>query len=99
MSSNHVQKKVKTEDGERVVHDGPLKCTWHLGTKEKSPHEHLKPHQEPKICNTILEHIGNTPMVRINKIGKSEGVECEILAKCEFFNSGGSVKDRIGKKE
>jgi len=37
-------------------------------------------------------------MVRLNKIPKSEGVQCEILAKCEFFNAGGSVKDRIGKR-
>jgi len=53
---------------------------------------------EPKICETILDHVGNTPLVRINKIGKAHGVKCEILAKCEFFNAGGSVKDRIGKR-
>lgn len=35
--------------------------------------------------------------MRINKITKEEGVECEVLAKCEFFNAGGSVKDRIGR--
>ncbi|KAJ3317640.1 hypothetical protein HDV06_001330 [Boothiomyces sp. JEL0866] len=51
-----------------------------------------------KILPNILEHIGGTPMVRINRIGKEEGIECEIVAKCEFFNSGGSVKDRIGKR-
>jgi len=51
---------------------------------------------EPKICDTILDHIGNTPMVRINKIASE--LECELLAKCEFFNAGGSVKDRIGKR-
>ncbi|KAM5280827.1 LOW QUALITY PROTEIN: cystathionine beta-synthase [Ctenodactylus gundi] len=34
-------------------------------------------------------------MVRINKIGQSAGLKCELLAKCEFFNAGGSVKDRI----
>lgn len=50
----------------------------------------------PKICNTVLENIGNTPLVRLNKIPQSLGVKCELLAKCEFFNSGGSVKDRIG---
>ncbi|KAJ3080359.1 hypothetical protein HK102_003114 [Quaeritorhiza haematococci] len=37
-------------------------------------------------------------MVRLNKIPKAEGLECEIVAKCEFFNAGGSVKDRIGKR-
>jgi hypothetical protein len=30
---------------------------------------------EPKICDTILDHVGNTPLVRINRIGKAEGVE------------------------
>jgi cystathionine beta-synthase len=49
------------------------------------------------IFSDILEHIGNTPMVRLNKIPKEEGLECEIVAKCEYFNAGGSVKDRIGK--
>jgi cystathionine beta-synthase len=51
-----------------------------------------------KILDTILDHIGNTPLVRINKIAKDEGLECELLAKCEYFNAGGSVKDRIGKR-
>jgi len=36
-------------------------------------------------------------MVRLNRIPQSEGLECEIVVKCEFFNAGGSVKDRIGK--
>ena len=36
--------------------------------------------------------------MRINKISKSAGLKCELLAKCEFFNAGGSVKDRIGKR-
>jgi len=51
---------------------------------------------QPKIYNSILEAIGNTPLVRLNKIPQSLGVECEVLVKCEWFNAGGSVKDRIG---
>ncbi|KAJ1344356.1 cystathionine beta-synthase [Batrachochytrium salamandrivorans] len=50
------------------------------------------------ILNNILEHIGGTPAVRINRIGAEEGLECELVAKCEFFNAGGSVKDRIGRR-
>ena len=46
-----------------------------------------------EIMNTILEAIGNTPLVRLDKIGKD--LDCELFAKCEFFNAGGSVKDRI----
>jgi len=45
---------------------------------------------------TILENIGNTPLVRLNRVAST--VECEMFAKCEFFNSGGSVKDRIGRR-
>merc|ERR1712186_73261 len=45
---------------------------------------------------SVLYNIGNTPLIRINKITKTEGLECDMLAKCEFFNAGGSVKDRIG---
>lgn len=51
----------------------------------------------PKISDSILDHIGATPLVRINKIG-SKTHDCEILAKCEFMNAGGSVKDRVGMK-
>jgi len=44
----------------------------------------------------MVEAIGETPLVRLNKIPGEEGVECEMLAKCEFLSAGGSVKDRIG---
>ena len=46
------------------------------------------------ILPNILHAIGNTPLIRLNSIGKEYPVE--ILAKCEFLNPGGSVKDRIG---
>jgi len=48
------------------------------------------------ISDSILDAIGNTPLVRLRNVGASTG--CEILAKCEFMNAGGSVKDRIGKR-
>lgn len=47
------------------------------------------------IINTILEAIGKTPIVKLNRIGS--GLACELYAKCEFLNPGGSVKDRIAK--
>src|SRR5665213_1027848 len=47
-----------------------------------------------KIANDITELIGATPLVRINRL--SSGLGAEILAKLEFFNPAGSVKDRIG---
>ncbi len=46
-----------------------------------------------KIYNNIIETIGNTPLVRLNKITKDSGAQ--ILAKLESFNPAGSVKDRI----
>ncbi|MEO1337272.1 MAG: pyridoxal-phosphate dependent enzyme, partial [Myxococcota bacterium] len=46
----------------------------------------------PRICETILDAIGDTPLVRIRHVGKETG--CEFFAKCEFMNAGGSVKDR-----
>ena len=44
--------------------------------------------------NSILETIGRTPLVRLNRVGSN--LPCKMWAKCEFMNPGGSVKDRIG---
>jgi len=46
------------------------------------------------ILDSILDAVGHTPMVRLKHVTK--GLPCELLAKCEFMNPGGSVKDRIG---
>ena len=50
-----------------------------------------------KIYGSALELIGNTPLVEVKNVEKSEGLEATILAKLEYFNPAGSVKDRIGK--
>lgn len=47
-----------------------------------------------RIHDSILTTVGNTPIVRLSRIGRNLPVE--LLAKCEFMNPGGSVKDRIG---
>ena len=47
------------------------------------------------ILDNILSAIGNTPIVKLNKIGAD--LKCDLYAKCEYFNAGGSIKDRIGK--
>ena len=41
--------------------------------------------------SSILENIGNTPLVRYKRIEESEGLQCELLAKCEFFNAGVNI--------
>jgi cysteine synthase A len=46
------------------------------------------------IYNNIVETVGRTPLVRLNRI--TAGLEATVLLKCEFFNPLGSVKDRIG---
>jgi len=48
------------------------------------------------IHESIIDAVGQTPMVRLSRVGHD--LPCELLAKCEFVNPGGSVKDRIGVK-
>ncbi|MEP4979937.1 cysteine synthase A [Ascidiaceihabitans sp.] len=49
-----------------------------------------------KIYDSITETVGNTPLVRLNKLAAAHGSKANILAKLEFFNPTSSVKDRIG---
>lgn len=49
-----------------------------------------------KVCNNILEAIGNTPLVRLNKVTAS--LPCTVYAKVETFNPGNSIKDRMAVK-
>ena len=49
-----------------------------------------------RICDSILDTIGNTPLVRLSRLVEASDVQVEILAKLEFFNPLASVKDRIG---
>ncbi|WP_267354361.1 MULTISPECIES: cysteine synthase A [unclassified Methylobacterium] len=49
-----------------------------------------------RVYGSITETIGNTPLVRLNRLPKEHGVDAEILLKLEFFNPIASVKDRIG---
>ena len=51
-----------------------------------------------KIKNGFLDLVGQTPLVRLNNLIKKEGLEADVLAKLEYFNPAGSVKDRIAKE-
>jgi len=46
-------------------------------------------------CNNILDAIGHTPLVRLNRL--TTGFDAEVYIKADYMNPGGSVKDRIGK--
>jgi len=105
------RKRSKSQSGSKEMKGCPMgfvrpdlesRCTWKrnetkadLKTMTQGPHSLDKPKDPICIMPNVLYNIGNTPMVRINKISKSAGLKCELLAKCEFFNAGGSVKDRI----
>ncbi|HEY9537335.1 MAG TPA: cysteine synthase A [Kiloniellaceae bacterium] len=49
-----------------------------------------------KIYDSILDTIGATPLIRVNRLAAEHGVKAEVVGKCEFFNPLSSVKDRIG---
>lgn len=49
---------------------------------------------QTEIYENILETMGNTPLVRLNRLAR--GLRAQVIAKVEYFNPGGSVKDRIG---
>lgn len=51
----------------------------------------------PAISDDVLDLIGNTPLIRLNKIPQSLGIKAKVYAKVELFNLGGSIKDRIAK--
>lgn len=87
----------------------PSRCKWSLDKQQQQennhddddyyPHHHVKVNyalnRSTQIHESILEAIGQTPVVRMSNLMRSNGLKCDLLAKCEYFNPGGSVKDRI----
>lgn len=51
-----------------------------------------------EIKNSFLDPVGNTPLVRVNNLIKKDELKADVLAKLEYFNPAGSVKDRIAKE-
>ncbi|CAL1714634.1 unnamed protein product [Somion occarium] len=51
-----------------------------------------------QILNSALDAVGNTPLIRLDRITKAEGLQCNLLGKVEYTSAGGSVKDRIAKR-
>jgi cystathionine beta-synthase len=52
------------------------------------------PRRNARACDSVLDTIGWTPLIRLNRV--TDGARTPVYAKAEFFNPGGSVKDRIG---
>ncbi|KAI0040888.1 pyridoxal phosphate-dependent enzyme beta subunit [Auriscalpium vulgare] len=50
------------------------------------------------VLDSALDAVGNTPLVRLDRIAKHEGLKCNLLGKLEYTSAGGSVKDRIAKR-
>ena len=51
-----------------------------------------------KVKNSFLDLVGNTPLIRVNNLIKKDELKADVLAKLEYFNPAGSVKDRIAKE-
>jgi cystathionine beta-synthase len=50
---------------------------------------------EMHVADSILDLVGNTPLVRLSRLIEAERLRCDLLAKVEITNPGGSVKDRV----
>lgn len=93
--------KRQSSDSENIAHDNGHAHTNGNGHGEKKAklngipstyhHNKLPPvDTRNEICPNILSCIGNTPLVQLNSIPQSYSVGTQLLAKCEFFNAGGS---------
>jgi len=81
-------------------YNGLYKCSWSQGTQSRecaNPHQSFPMRKRPSgPAKSVLEFIGDTPLVKLERLMKKYDLPCELYAKCEFFNAGGSIKDRIG---
>merc|ERR1711907_648576 len=84
-------KKYRADHPSEVVSAEAIKHP--MDTSQPMPFENIN---EVKEC--ILECIGNTPMVKCTRLAAKHNIKCNLLAKCEFLNPGGAVKDRIARR-
>src|ERR1700681_4969054 len=70
-----------------------LNCI-NYGTDQACGSSAVRARKNEKKCNNILEAVGSTPLVRLNRINL--GLKPQIYVKADYLNPGGSVKDRIG---
>ncbi len=62
----------------------------------RQPTNEVRTRGRGRVYGSITETIGDTPLVRLDRLVKQKGLSSEILLKLEFFNPISSVKDRIG---
>lgn len=93
-------KKIDFKTSGFVAPNKVSECKWTLAD---NVNDYVNPHTQrpfdenrPRILDNIISVIGHTPIIKLNRIPQAEGIKCEMYAKCEFLNPGGSVKDRIG---
>ena len=55
------------------------------------------PDRRSNVLKSVLDAVGNTPCIELQNVPKMLGLKCRVIAKCEYLNPGGSVKDRIGR--
>ena len=48
-----------------------------------------------KIAERLTDLVGNTPLLELNNYNKNKGLKARVIAKLEYFNPAGSVKDRV----
>lgn len=104
-SRNNLKIKNQTNNSKQLslVADSvgwPSTCKWTLGSPSSSTvhfHQTYRSHLNRAniIQNSVLDLVGQTPIVSLNNLSRQLNLNCELLVKCEFFNPGGSIKDRI----
>jgi cystathionine beta-synthase len=84
-------KKFRADYPHRVSSRDAIKMP--LNPAMPMPYENIN-----EVKENILECIGNTPMVKCTRLAAKHNIKCNLLAKCEFLNPGGAVKDRIARR-
>ncbi|EFO24166.2 cbs-prov protein [Loa loa] len=75
------------------------KAWYEKALLKDAPHQYRKLRlPDGKPLDNVLDVIGGTPLVKLNRIPQSMGIECNVYAKMEFLNPGGSIKDRVAER-